>query len=66
MKSQEGIIWCWKQDADNILYIFREEGREIEIELKKVSYNFLQENKLMLIAEEKHFLTNLKKEVYGR
>ena len=65
MKREEGIMWCWKMNVDNILFIFREEGREIELDLTKISSTFLQKNNLMLMAEEKQFLINLKKEIYG-
>ena len=63
MQSKEGVIWCWKMDTDNILFIFREKGKEIEIDLTLVNTSTLTINRKMLIREEKTFLMNLKNEI---
>lgn len=63
MKSKEGVIWCWKDDSDCILFIFRENSREIEINLKYITENWFTRNPKNLLTDEKEFLRNLKAEI---
>ena len=63
MKSEEGVIWCWKMNSSNILFIFRENDQEIEVDLAYVTVMFLRNNSLLLLEVEKQFLINLKEEI---
>ena len=66
MISKEGVIWCWKMNSDNTLFIFRENGQEIEITLTSIYTKSLRNNSLLLIEVEKQFLITLKNELNGK
>lgn len=64
MTSINGVVWCWKIDSSTILFIFRESGKEIEVNLKYTSIVFLDNrNPLHLTTQEKNFLRDLKQEL---
>jgi len=60
MTSQEGIVWCWKVNVENTLFIFRDSYQEIEINLNHIKNPdwFLVNNKCLLPIE-KEFLKNI-------
>lgn len=67
MTSKEGVIWCWKDDSDCILFIFRENSREIEINLRHINSEYWYTvNYKNLLPNEKELLRNLKEELQLR
>lgn len=66
MISKEGVIWCWKNNSDNTLFIFRENNVEIEVHFNK-SYELLTfTSDTQLTEVEKEFMVNLKRELNGK
>ncbi len=60
MKSPEGIVWCWKENVDNVLFIFRDNNQEIEINLKYVTSTYwFDKNDKLLLPIEKEFLKSI-------
>lgn len=66
MKSPEGIIWCWKDNVDDILFIFRDNNQEIEINLRHIkNEQWFYNNDKCLLPVEKEFLKTIVNNQYG-
>lgn len=62
MTSKEGVIWCWKEKIDNTLFIFREEGQEIEVHFNNSYEHIMFNSNQQLTPIEREFLVSFKKE----
>lgn len=64
MTSVDGVVWCWAEDSSTRLYIFREGGQEITIDLPFISSDsWYVRNPLHLYVSEREFIKNLKQEL---
>ena len=60
MTSKEGVVWCWKEKAEDILFIFRDSSQEIEINLRNIkNNNWFVTNDKLLLPDEKDFIRSI-------